>query len=204
MQTAGEVFREVGYTAASMSLIAARVGGSKGTLYNYFTNKEELFAAYVQDYCGRNAEAIFALPMDGGDTVAVLTGMAERFIQLVTSEDSSALFGLLVEARRDQAIARAFYDSGPATGVHRLAAFLERACAAGTIAAEDCAVAAEQFLDLCCGQFHLKRLLKMAPSPTKKELRARAAHVVRFFMRAYGATPAVSAAPTRRRAALRL
>jgi hypothetical protein len=43
----------------------------------------------------------------------------------------------------------------------------------------------------------------MTPLPTKKEIRIRAAHVVSFFMRAYGAVPAVSAAPKRRRAALR-
>ena len=40
LQVAREVFFEYGYSAASMSTIAARLGGSKGTLYNYFKNKE--------------------------------------------------------------------------------------------------------------------------------------------------------------------
>src|SRR3546814_18218562 len=50
-----EVFREVGFEAASMSQISARVGGSKATLYNYFASKEELlleamlFSAHKQD-----------------------------------------------------------------------------------------------------------------------------------------------------------
>jgi len=184
--TAGEVFREVGYTAASMSLIAARVGGSKGTLYNYFKSKEELFTAHIQDHCARNAEAIFALPMKGTDIDAVLTGVAERFLQLITSDDGACLFGLLVEARREAGISQAFYQSGPATGVHRLAAFLEQARTAGQIDADDSTVAAEQFLDLCVGNYHLKRLLNLAPLPTDAEVRARAKRVVTMFMRAYG------------------
>src|SRR5271170_4561142 len=123
LDTAGAVFREVGYTAASMSLIAARLGGSKGTLYNYFKNKEELFAAHIQDHCARNAEAIFAVPLKGGDIRTVLTGVARRFQQMITSDDGSRLFALLVEARRVPTISQAFYQSGPATGVQRLAAF---------------------------------------------------------------------------------
>lgn len=187
LDVAGEVFREVGYAAASMSLIATRVGGSKGTLYNYFKSKEELFAAHIQEHCARNAEAIFAVPMEGADIDAVLTGIAERFLHLIMSDDGTRLFSLLVEARGDPAIGGAFYESGPASGVRRLAAFLEQARAAGKIEADDCTIAAEQFLDLCSGHFHIKRLLNMAPLPTDSEIRARATRVVAMFMRAYGA-----------------
>ncbi len=42
-----DLFREVGFEAASMSQIAARVGGSKATLYNYFSSKEELLLERV-------------------------------------------------------------------------------------------------------------------------------------------------------------
>ncbi|MGH6965637.1 MAG: TetR/AcrR family transcriptional regulator, partial [Phenylobacterium sp.] len=36
LDVAQEVFLEEGFANASMSTIAARLGGSKGTLYNYF------------------------------------------------------------------------------------------------------------------------------------------------------------------------
>ncbi len=36
LKTAAQAFVELGYERASMSEIAARVGGSKGTLYAYF------------------------------------------------------------------------------------------------------------------------------------------------------------------------
>jgi AcrR family transcriptional regulator len=51
-------FEQLGYSAASMSTIAARLGGSKGTLYNYFKSKEELFEAQVRDMCGHAADRI--------------------------------------------------------------------------------------------------------------------------------------------------
>ena len=54
LNVAREVFFEQGYSAASMSTIAARLGGSKGTLYNYFKSKEELFEAQVR---GRRSRA---------------------------------------------------------------------------------------------------------------------------------------------------
>jgi AcrR family transcriptional regulator len=50
INAARQVFFESGYTAASMSSIAAHLGGAKGTLYNYCGNKEELFEALVRDF----------------------------------------------------------------------------------------------------------------------------------------------------------
>ena len=51
LDAADEIFLEAGFQAASMAAIAARVGGSKGTLYNYFPSKEDLFLACVSRHC---------------------------------------------------------------------------------------------------------------------------------------------------------
>src|SRR5580700_9527936 len=67
LDVASEVFLSQGYAATSMSEIAARLGGSKGTLYNYFRSKEELFSAFITDTCQGPAMAIFDhLPASGG------------------------------------------------------------------------------------------------------------------------------------------
>ena len=44
---ASDLFEELGYERTSMSAIAARVGGSKATLYGYFPSKEELLRAVL-------------------------------------------------------------------------------------------------------------------------------------------------------------
>ena len=59
LDVAGDAFRQDGYAATSRSSIAARLGGSKGTLYNYFRSKEELFAAFMEDVCGEDVMPLF-------------------------------------------------------------------------------------------------------------------------------------------------
>lgn len=44
-----ELFVERGYAATRLEDVAARAGISKGTLYLYFANKEELFKAVVRE-----------------------------------------------------------------------------------------------------------------------------------------------------------
>ncbi len=44
-----DLFVERGFTATRLDDVAARAGVSKGTLYLYFTNKEELFKAVVRE-----------------------------------------------------------------------------------------------------------------------------------------------------------
>ena len=48
LDAALEIFVERGYSAARLDDVAARAGVSKGTLYLYFANKEELFKAVVR------------------------------------------------------------------------------------------------------------------------------------------------------------
>lgn len=44
-----DLFVERGYTAAKLDEVAARAGVSKGTLYLYFANKEDLFKAVIRE-----------------------------------------------------------------------------------------------------------------------------------------------------------
>ena len=59
---------ELGYERTSMSEIAARLGGSKATLYSYFPSKEELFFGVVQLKVGGELEpALLELPSRAGE-----------------------------------------------------------------------------------------------------------------------------------------
>src|SRR3546814_1098206 len=49
LEVARRSFFEKGYAATTMSGIAATLGGSKSTLWRYFSSKEELFAAVLDD-----------------------------------------------------------------------------------------------------------------------------------------------------------
>ena len=51
-----EVFSEKGFAAAKLDEIARRAGVSKGTLYLYFKDKEQLFRAVVRDTVSPNID----------------------------------------------------------------------------------------------------------------------------------------------------
>src|ERR1700751_4220503 len=70
---ARKVFLAQGFDAASMGEIARAAGVSKGTLYVYFENKEQLFEAIVGHECKAHAEQIFDLDPDDHDVEATLT-----------------------------------------------------------------------------------------------------------------------------------
>jgi len=45
VRVASDLFHDNGYERTSMSMISEKLGGSKATLYGYFSSKEELLAA---------------------------------------------------------------------------------------------------------------------------------------------------------------
>src|SRR5215470_3506409 len=56
LEGARRVFLGQGFDAASMGEIARAAGVSKGTLYVYFKNKEDLFESIVHEQCEVQAE----------------------------------------------------------------------------------------------------------------------------------------------------
>lgn len=197
LEVARAVFSEEGYAEASMSTIAARLGGSKGTLYNYFKSKEDLFAAYVREECSRFAESLF----DGGEgqTLAErLTAIGERFLGHLMSPWAVRTYQLVVaEAHRTPELAAIFYEAGPAEGFTRMAEVMEEARARGEIVADDCARAAQQFMALCKDNLHFRYALNLIERPTEAEIRETIAEAVKTFMARYGAPGAGAAADPR-------
>ncbi len=58
IRIAGELFDELGYERTSMSAIASRVGGSKATLYGYFSSKEDLLRAVLDHDVNEEADRL--------------------------------------------------------------------------------------------------------------------------------------------------
>jgi AcrR family transcriptional regulator len=186
MSVAREVFFEQGYAAASMSTIAARLGGSKGTLYNYFKSKEELFEAQVRDICGHVADHMSAVPVDG-DPVTVLTDLGQEYLTHLFSQQSASMFRVLItESQRNPELARVFYEVGPARGHIALKTYLEAAKERRLLDMPDCGLAAQQFLLLCKGMTHLQFLLNLIPPLQPEQISLQTAQAVEAFMALYG------------------
>src|SRR5258708_12046202 len=73
VQGARSIFMAHGFDAASMGEIAKAAGVSKGTLYVYFKDKDELFKAIVEKECVFQAEGIFEFDVADPDVEGTLT-----------------------------------------------------------------------------------------------------------------------------------
>mgnify|MGYP001600735167 FL=1 len=92
IEGATQVFLAQGFDAASMNDIARAAGVSKGTLYVYFENKEELFEAIVEEECDAQAEGIFDLDPNDHDVGATLTRLGVAYVKfLCRPEKASAI-----------------------------------------------------------------------------------------------------------------
>jgi AcrR family transcriptional regulator len=186
LEVAEEVFLEEGFGAASMSTIAARLGGSKGTLYNYFKSKDELFEAYVLRRCVMNLDAIYDLPADGDQVEETLMRLGRAYLQRVLAEQNLRHFRLIVaEAERSPEIGKAFYEAGPARGAERLAERIGQWAALDRLEVDDPMQAAHQFTGLCQNRYFKQRLCNAIPELTADQVEAEVASAVKTFLRAY-------------------
>ena len=187
LDVAREVFFEEGYANASMSTIAARVGGSKGTLYNYFKNKEQLFAAYVVRHCAWQRDAMFEISAEVDDIRAALTKVGRTYLTIVLSDFSLSNFRVIVaEAQRTPEIGRAFYEAGPKSGSELLGAILQKAADRGQLKLTDPVHAAHQFIGLCQNRMMKARLCNAMAEPTAEEIDREVLPAVEVFLAAFG------------------
>ena len=188
IDVAQEVFLDEGFAAASMSTIAARLGGSKGTLYNYFKSKDELFSAYVERRCLWRQDEVFAR-QPGESPPEALRRIARSFLAHVISEPILRNFRLIVaEAERTPQIGLIFYESGPRRGTQRLADFLSKLEGDGVLDLDgDPLGAAQHLLGLVQSPTFKGRLCNAIPELTSRQIDDEAARGVRAFLRAYGA-----------------
>lgn len=187
LDVAGEAFRQDGYAATSMSSIAARLGGSKGTLYNYFRSKEELFAAFMDDVCGEDVMPLFAqLPGPDADLREGLIAFGVRFYGFITSEPRVSIYRVIIgEAGRFPELGRIFYEAGPHIGEQRLGDYFGGLMARGLIRQADRTVIARHFKELCMSGMHQMRLMGVAPDMDEAAIRASVTAGVEAFLRAY-------------------
>jgi AcrR family transcriptional regulator len=183
---ASKVFLAQGFDAASMNDIARAAGVSKGTLYVYFGNKEELFEAIVEQECDVQAEGIFDLDPNDHDVAAVLTRLGVAYVKfLCRPEKASAIRTVIAIADRMPEIGRKFYEAGPAVGIARLAAYLATQVDAGVLAVEDCEMAAAQFMESSHAMLFKPIVFNFAPAPSPEQIERGVRIAVTAFVAAY-------------------
>jgi AcrR family transcriptional regulator len=177
-----------GFDAASMNEVARAAGVSKGTLYVYFQNKEDLFEALIVEEKRAQAEQLCRfgeecdLPIEDA-----LASFGFRLLDLMLRPTSIAhLRTVAAASARFPRIGRAYYEAGPAFGIARLAEYLGAQAAKGCIEAENLEVAAVHFLELCKAYHFTRAIFGVCERPSDAVLRAHVKRAVEVFLKVYG------------------
>jgi AcrR family transcriptional regulator len=170
-----------------MGEIAKVAGVSKGTLYVYFKDKDELFKAIVEKECVFQAEGIFAFDVDDPDVAGTLARVGVAFVQKLCAPSRQApLRAVIAIADRMPNIGRTFYETGPAVGLAKMRSYLEAQVTAGRLVIQDCEVAAAQFIETCHATLFKPVLFNFAPPPPLERIEYVVSIAVKTFMAAYG------------------
>ena len=135
IEAAIEIFGERGFGAARLEDVARRAGVAKGTVFVYFSTKEDLFRAVAQ--------SVLTLHLDRLQAVA--TGLDKPMAELVPLflGQAAAVIGsgrlpammrlLIAESRQFPDLARVWHDEVVAKVLELLTATIERAQARGEV-----------------------------------------------------------------------
>jgi TetR/AcrR family transcriptional repressor of mexJK operon len=190
LDVAHDVFLARGYSATSMSEIAAKVGGSKGTLYNYFRSKEELFVALMNHTCVAQA-AIYFDPLppigDGKSVRESLIDLGVTLLQFLFNTDIVAVHRVVVaEVDRFPELGRLFYETGPKRGETRFTEIFREAIAAGRLPSADPRLVGQRLKDLVMSDIYNRRLWGVLEGFGPAAQRAHVEESVDVFLRAFG------------------
>ena len=128
-------FAEKGFAAAKLDEIAKRAGVSKGTLYLYFEDKEQLFRAVVRDTVVPNVENLRAALIQTGlpfaDLVRLFLG---QFVEIANRVPIGAVAKMVIsESRNFPELAKVWHDEVVSKGIGTLTALIEMGQAKGEV-----------------------------------------------------------------------
>ncbi len=208
LDAAKSAFEELGFEQTTMSDIAARLGGSKATLYNYFSSKEALFLELIQHTAERDLELLAALlkrkPMGDGCQVAnedmvstlallrpsddlalTLRSFGERAMRMLYTPQKQAARRMLITAAVDEKIGRYFYERGSVPGMKLLADYFASVIAAGQLRPADTGVMAAHFRALMESEVMDAWQLNALPPLTEEYIAGCIERAVTVFLAAY-------------------
>lgn len=186
---AWQVFVDQGFDAASMNSICKAAKVSKGTLYVYFENKEDLFVALIEDRRRAFFQGISERLAEAGGVEDRLFAYAAALSRLLNSDEVIRAQRIVVSVvERMPELGERFYDAGARHFLGCLTDFLRREMAAGTLAIDDADFAAVQLVELStAGTWRARLFGRRQDVPPTAEIEQVARAAARMFVARYGA-----------------
>lgn len=183
---AKEVFCEHGYEGASMSLIAARVGGSKGTLYNYFPSKNDLLLATMLA-AAEDFQQAFAETIDESQPLEqILSNFVKQLLQLLYQDENTAkLLRVVISVGGSTDVGRRFFEYIGGGVWIQITQILTRHIQTGELRQTDAQLMTTNLQGLCDADM-LRMLMGAMPPMSDKAIQQRTQQIVTAFLRTYG------------------
>lgn len=190
LDVAAQAFQELGFERTSMSEICARVGGSKATLYNYFSSKDELFSEVIFLSTEAEFQAVHdAIDPTAEDIADALRHFGETFLAFLYSPQIRAQRHLVVSESGRTDLGRLVYERGVLRSQKLMADFLQRAMLQGKLRPADPQIATRHLYSLLESELLERFLFQVLGDVSAEQLKALTARAVDVFMAAYGVPP---------------
>ena len=187
IEAATRVFLENGFEKTTMSDIATQLGGSKATLYGYFSTKEDLFLEAMNALAETLFAKTYAELSTDGDIRDMLRHFGISMLSFTTSANALAMFRLMIAGSARIEIGRSMVVQGMEKGEAAIKALLKATMNAGQLRQCDPQVVADHLRALLESEFHHKQLLSAVDIPSQKAIAAAVDRALDVFLAAYGA-----------------
>jgi len=187
LDIASEIFLERGYAGTSMTVIAHAVGGSKGTLYKYFSSKKDVFAAIVLKLISDQFKPAVARVAEDASINCRLLQLARCHLTLALSPRTAAIRRLILsEASRHPELGVLFFEIGLNWGQSEIIEVLRLSMKKQELCGADATTAALHFRALCEAGIAERYYWTSGEVLSEDDIHRAASIGVRTFLAAYG------------------
>lgn len=187
LQAATRLFLKHGYSSTTMDAIASHARLTKQTVYSYFKNKDVLFKQMITSLCEGQAFSAASKAEQDTPPETILFHMGMDLLNLMTSPDVLAATRLVIaESDRHPKLAKLYYESGTQRLVQVVSDFLDEQNRRGVFSISNTLSAASYFLSMLKGQYYLRMILRIKPTPSPALKAAHVRESVKVFLQIYG------------------
>jgi len=181
LEAATQLFLRDGYAATSIEAVLDASGGSKATLYSYFSTKDDLFRAVIQEAIRTQRQP--TLELHGNPKSALVDFIVQAF-EIMSSPRHRALLRVVVaERERFPDLARLYYEEWPLRNRRLLTSFFAELEQRNVLPAGGAESASDHFVGLITHPWLLESLLFGGDRlPSVDMMRAKAERAVDRFL----------------------
>ncbi|UXT58796.1 helix-turn-helix transcriptional regulator [Agrobacterium fabrum] len=196
VDTAGELFAELGFQATTLDKVAQRARISKLSIYRHFENKEALFGAAFAARCHQLIPQVLFEGVDGSAEDQLMAVGSSLLRTLLRPDVRSVEAMVTADVTSQKSLSKIHYEAGPAHMIAQIEALLRQLHAKALLNVADPVQSARLFAALFKGSdLLIIARFDEARAEDDNEIESYCRSAVAMFMAAHGGNDRVCAQP---------